>query len=85
MSNDPGAPVVDVAATGTGGRPRWSRWCPTAGEFGDVCLGHFVDRELVIANRGPCDLRVTGVTSSAPAVHPAGRDDLPDRRGRVGD
>ena len=76
-SNDPGAPVVDVAATGTGGQPALVTVVPDSGRFGDVCLGHFVDRELGIANRGPCDLRVTGVTSSAPQFIPPGVTSYP--------
>jgi hypothetical protein len=65
ISNDPGAPIVDLAATGTGGVASLEVAIPDNGDFGDVCLGSFVDRGLVINNRGPCPLRVTGVTSSS--------------------
>jgi len=66
VSNDPGAPVVDLTATGTGGQPAIVLAVPDTGRFGDVCLGQLVDRGLVISNRGPCDLRITGLASSAP-------------------
>jgi hypothetical protein len=36
------------------------------GGFGEVCLGDFVDKELVINNSGPCPPRVDAVTSSLP-------------------
>lgn len=65
ISNDPGAPIVDLAATGIGGVASLQVAIPDHGVFGNVCLGSFVDRGLVINNRGPCPLRVTGVTSSS--------------------
>lgn len=77
QSNDPWAPVVDVAATGTGGQPALVTVVPDSGRFGDVCLGHLVDEVLAIANRGPCDLRVTGVTSSVPQFVPPGVTSYP--------
>jgi hypothetical protein len=64
-SNDPGAPTVDLSASGTGGVPALELVLPDQGDFGNVCVGSFVDRGLVINNRGPCPLRVTGVTSSS--------------------
>jgi hypothetical protein len=66
-SNDPGAPVVDVLATGIGGVARLHVIVPDRGDFGSVCLGDFVDRELVLNNAGDCPLRVTAITASAPA------------------
>jgi photosystem II stability/assembly factor-like uncharacterized protein len=65
ISNDPGAPIVDLTATGTGGVASLDAAIPDNGDFGDVCLGSFVDRGLVINNRGPCALRLTSVTSSS--------------------
>jgi HYDIN/CFA65/VesB-like, Ig-like domain len=70
VSNDPGAPVVDLAATGQGGRPVIVVAVPDRGHFGDVCLGDFVDRDIVISNRGPCPLEINGLTSSAPEFDP---------------
>jgi hypothetical protein len=70
VSNDPGAPVVDLMATGTGGVASLQLAIPDGGDFGEVCVGSFVDRGLVLNNRGPCPLRVTGVTSSSPDFIP---------------
>ena len=67
VSNDSGAPVVDLLATGTGGIAALVTVIPDNGDFGEVCLGSFSDRDLVINNRGPCPLSVTGLVSSAPA------------------
>jgi hypothetical protein len=64
-TNDPGAPVVDLAATGSGGVPSLEVAIPDNGDFGSVCLGSFVDRGLVLNNRGPCPLRVKKITSSS--------------------
>jgi hypothetical protein len=37
------------------------------GNFGDVCLESFVDRELTINNSGVCDLLINAISSSNPA------------------
>ncbi len=65
ISNDPNAPIVDLAASGTGGLASLEVARPDNGDFGNVCLGSFVDRGLVLNNRGPCPLRVNGITSSS--------------------
>lgn len=65
-SNDPGAPVVDLLVTGTGGVASAELAIADAGDFGDVCLGDFVDRDLVINNAGDCRLEISAITSSAP-------------------
>jgi hypothetical protein len=56
-----------LAASGTGGVPALELVVPDDGDFGEVCLGSFVDREIVIANRGPCRLSIRRVTSNSPA------------------
>ena len=71
-TNDPDAPILDISATGTGGVAALEVAIPDDGDFGDVCLHSFVDRDLVINNRGPCPLRVNGITSSSPAFIPPG-------------
>jgi photosystem II stability/assembly factor-like uncharacterized protein len=71
-SNDPDAPVVDLAATGTGGVPALELVLPDRGDFGKVCVGSFVDRGVVINNRGPCPLGVSGIGSSSPEFVPPG-------------
>jgi hypothetical protein len=65
-SNDPGAPVVDLLATGTGGTGSLEVMVADNGDFGEVCLGDFVDKDLVINNRGPCPLQIFGVASTLP-------------------
>jgi photosystem II stability/assembly factor-like uncharacterized protein len=65
ISNDPNATIVDLAATGIGGIASLEVAIPDNGDFGSVCVGSFVDRSLVINNRGPCPLRVTGIASSS--------------------
>lgn len=77
VSNDPGAPVVDLATTATGGQSALVWALPDNGWFGDVCLGRFVDRDLVITNRGPCSLRITGIASSAAQFLPPGVTSYP--------
>jgi photosystem II stability/assembly factor-like uncharacterized protein len=67
LSNDPNAPVLDLAASGTGGVPALALVVPDDGDFGEVCLGSFVDREIVVTNRGPCPLSIRRVTSNSPA------------------
>ncbi|MCW2986861.1 MAG: hypothetical protein JWR63_4431 [Conexibacter sp.] len=66
VSNDPGAPVVDLTATGTGGTPALEVVVPGDGDMGQACLGTFAERDLVVDNRGPCALRITGLSSSSP-------------------
>ena len=65
-SNDPAAPVVDLAATGSLGSARLSTAIADAGSFGNVCLQSFVDKDLTINNSGSCPLRVFNITSSSP-------------------
>jgi hypothetical protein len=65
VSNDPGAPVVDLLATGTGGIAALVTVIPDNGDFGEVCLGSFSDRDVIVANSGRCALTITGITSSS--------------------
>jgi hypothetical protein len=55
-----------VAVSGVVPEPKASLIIADSGDFGEVRLGRFVDRDLVINNRGPCQLSVTGIASSAP-------------------
>lgn len=71
-SNDPGAPVLDLAATGVAGAPTLEVVVPDDGNFGEVCLGSFVDRPVIVTNRGPCPLTIWQVTSSSPDFLPPG-------------
>ena len=71
-SNDPGAPFVDLLATALTGAAALETAMADRGDFGDVCVGSFVDRGLVLNNRGPCPLRVKRITSSSPDFVPPG-------------
>ena len=67
VSNDPQAPVVDLAASGACGAPSLDAIVFDHGDFGEVCLGAFSDKDLVIVNSGDCPLTVTGISSSSAA------------------
>jgi hypothetical protein len=67
FSDDPAGPHV-VAVSGVVPAPKADLMIANSGDFGEVRLGRFVDRDLVINNRGPCPLSVTGIVSSAPVV-----------------
>jgi photosystem II stability/assembly factor-like uncharacterized protein len=64
-SNDPAAPVVDLLAFGSAGLPALETVIAENGNFGDVCLGSFVDEEIIINNRGACPLSISGISSSS--------------------
>lgn len=72
VSNDPNAPVVDLLATAASGIAALETAIADAGNFGEVCLGGFVDRDLVLNNRGPCPLRISGITSTSVAFQVPG-------------
>jgi Abnormal spindle-like microcephaly-assoc'd, ASPM-SPD-2-Hydin/Fungal fucose-specific lectin len=65
LSNDPTGPKT-VVVSGTAPAPRLTMVVPDNGDFGEVRLGRFTDRDLIINNSGPCQLSVTGIVSSAP-------------------
>jgi zinc metalloprotease ZmpB len=64
LSNDPAGPRT-VVVSGTAPAPRLTLVVPDNGDFGEVRLGRFTDRDLIINNRGSCQLSVTGIVSSA--------------------
>jgi hypothetical protein len=64
-SNDPTGPKT-VVVLGAAPAPRLTVVVPDNGDFGEVRLGRFTDRDLVINNSGPCPLSVTGIISSGP-------------------
>jgi photosystem II stability/assembly factor-like uncharacterized protein len=72
VSNDPNAPVVDLLATGRRETAVLVTAIADRGDFGEECVGEFVDRDLVLNNRGACALRVTSITSSSPAFEVPG-------------
>ncbi len=65
-SNDPTAPVVDLTVTASAGTGVLHVLVPDRGDWGEVCLGDFVDRDIVLNNAGTCPLRVLQIMSSAP-------------------
>jgi hypothetical protein len=54
-----------VTVIGTGAAPRLVIGIADNGNFGDVCVGSFVDRPLVVNNAGRCTLSLNSITSSA--------------------
>ena len=77
VSNDPDAPTVDLFTTGLGGTPALETVIADQGAFGTVCLGGFVDRDLVLNNRGPCPLQIQLLSSSSPTFEMPGVVDYP--------
>jgi hypothetical protein len=65
-SNDPAAPFVDLAATGSLGTARLGTAIADNGSFGNVCVGSFAEQELTINNSGICPLIVRSITASPP-------------------
>jgi hypothetical protein len=72
VSNDPTAPVVDLAATGTLGTAKLATAIANSGDFGKVCLGSLRDEELTINNTGACPLLITNITSTSAEFIPPG-------------
>jgi hypothetical protein len=54
-----------INVTGTGVAPRIVLGIADSGNFGNVCVGSFVDEPLVVNNGGKCTLSVTNITSSS--------------------
>jgi Abnormal spindle-like microcephaly-assoc'd, ASPM-SPD-2-Hydin/Fungal fucose-specific lectin/Galactose oxidase, central domain len=70
-SNDPVTPNVDVEATGTGGIAALETVIPDNGDFGNACLGSFVDELLTINNSGTCPLLISSITGSPGFLAPS--------------
>ncbi len=65
-SNDPVNPFFDLVTFGFGGTGSLETVIVDHGNFGDSCLGSFVDRTLTLNNNGPCALSILNVGSSSP-------------------
>lgn len=63
-SNDPTAPFVDIAATGSQGTGQLVTAIADADNLGIVCLGAFADEPLVLNNSGQCPLSVFAITAT---------------------
>jgi photosystem II stability/assembly factor-like uncharacterized protein len=64
-SNDPVAPVVDLATTGFQGTANLVTAIADSGNIGNACVGSFKEEELTINNSGSCPLIVSGISSSS--------------------
>jgi hypothetical protein len=66
VSNDPGAPVVDLETKGQRGNGTLALAIADSMSFGNVCVGSFTDEGLTINNRGSCPLSILRLASSSP-------------------
>lgn len=64
-SNDPLTPHLNAIATGFGGTGALETVIVDSGNFGDCCVGSFIDKPLTLNNNGPCPLSIVSVTSSS--------------------
>lgn len=64
-SNDPGAPHVDLPAVGNASGPAVGTLMADSGNYGNVCVGSFLDLPLTISNSGGCSLLVNDVSTPA--------------------
>lgn len=70
ISNDPGAPFVDLSATGVGGSSTLATAIANGGNFGNVCVGSFADEPLTINNSGTCPLLISNIAGSPSFLAP---------------
>jgi kumamolisin len=63
-SNDPASPHV-IHVKGDAPTPRLDLAIAGTGDFGNACLGSFVDKPLVLTNSGKCMLLIPSITSSS--------------------
>jgi len=64
FSDDPDGPKL-VEVSGETRPPRLVSIIADTGNFGDVCVGSFVDEMMTLSNSGHCLLTITGITSSS--------------------
>jgi hypothetical protein len=65
-SNDPASPHI-VRVFGDAPAPRLTLAIADSGNFGETCVGRFVDEPLVLNNSGHCPVTVAGIASSSAA------------------
>ena len=64
LSDDPAGPnVIDVS--GDCPTPQLELLIANTGNFGKICVGSFADEALILNNRAPCPLSITGISSSS--------------------
>jgi hypothetical protein len=64
FSNDPNGPK-SVEVSGAVRAPRLVAIIANAGNFGNACIGSFVDQMVTLSNSGRCTLTITSITSSS--------------------
>ncbi|HMD47568.1 MAG TPA: choice-of-anchor D domain-containing protein, partial [Bryobacteraceae bacterium] len=64
VSNDP-AGIHSVPVSGFAPAPKANLIIADTGNFGNVCVGSFVDEPLIVTNSGKCTLAIRGITSSS--------------------
>lgn len=64
FSDDPASPST-VSVSGTAPAPRLALIMANTGNFGKICVGRFVDEQLILSNSGKCTLTITSITSSS--------------------
>jgi hypothetical protein len=62
-SNDPSGPR-SVAVSGVALTPTLALLIADSGNFGNICVGNFVDKPLTLNNSGRCTLTITSIASS---------------------
>jgi len=70
ISNDPGAPFVDLFVTGSLGTGTLATAIANSGTFANVCVGSFADELLTINNSGPCPLTISNITATGDFLAP---------------
>jgi hypothetical protein len=64
ISDDPAGPKA-VKVSGTAKPPRLAVVIADAGNFGNACIGCFVDKMITLNNSGKCTLTINSITSSS--------------------
>ena len=70
VNDDPVTPFLDVVAHGLGGTASLETVIADHGNFGNCCVGSFVDEGLTLHSDGPCLLSITDVKSSSLEFEP---------------
>ena len=64
ISDDPAGPKM-VKVSGTAKPPKLAVVIADAGNFGNACIGSFVDKMITLNNSGKCTLTINSITSSS--------------------
>ena len=77
VSSDPASPNV-VHVSGTAPAPKANLIIANTGNFGNACVGSFVDEPLIVTNSDSCTLTVSAIVSSFAGLSRAGSLVVPD-------